>query len=180
MKVRISMPESSIAVNFDEEKAFEVYGKLNETLMSLKKKEVMQKLDSKEENAGISPYDCNIDTVKNDIPPNREIYVDTASGQDPVWKPKYKGFLYIKCPECEHVKGFYTKKEMDRYHCENCDATTEFEKPLVLMWVNCECGGRFRYMTNMTDPVFDVVCLECGSPVAVQWNERKGLYETIK
>ena len=32
----------------------------------------------------------------------------------------------------------------------------------------------------MTDPAFDVNCLNCGAPVAVQWNEHKGLYETIR
>ena len=35
-------------------------------------------------------------------------------------------------------------------------------------------------MTNMTDTAFDINCLDCGAPVAVQWNEKKGLYETIR
>lgn len=46
--------------------------------------------------------------------------------------------------------------------------------------VNCECGGRFRYMTNMEEPIFDVNCLNCGAPVAIQWNEKKKIYETVQ
>lgn len=87
----------------------------------------------------------------------------------------------MKCPECGKEKGFAIKKEKatDHYHCDNCGARSEFKEPLVPLFVNCECGRRFRYMTNMAEDAFDINCL-CGAPVAVQWNDKKRLYETIR
>lgn len=93
---------------------------------------------------------------------------------------KYKGFMYIKCPECGKVKGFNAKNPTDHYHCDGCGARTEFRDSLVLLWAHCECGRRYKYLTNMEEPAFDINCLECGAPVAVQWNGKKRLYETIR
>lgn len=39
MKIRVSMPEASVAIDFEEGKALEVFGKLNEVLLAMKKKE---------------------------------------------------------------------------------------------------------------------------------------------
>lgn len=94
--------------------------------------------------------------------------------------PKYKGFMYIKCPVCGKEKGLCMKKETDHYHCDSCGKRTEFEKPLVPLWVNCECGKRYKYLTNVTESLFDINCLDCGSPVAVKWNGDKQIYETIR
>lgn len=49
-------------------------------------------------------------------------------------------------------------------------------KPL---YVNCQCGQKFKYMTNMDEDMFDVKCIECGNPVAVLWNSKKMIYQTI-
>jgi len=38
MKIRVSMPEASVAIDFEEGKALEVFGKLNEVLLAMKKK----------------------------------------------------------------------------------------------------------------------------------------------
>jgi DNA-directed RNA polymerase subunit N (RpoN/RPB10) len=32
----------------------------------------------------------------------------------------------------------------------------------------------------MTETEFDVDCYDCGAPVAVEWNEKKWMYETMK
>lgn len=202
MKVRISMQEASTAVNFAEEEAMEVYGKLNKMLLNLKKKtyqrtEHFQPEQEKTKLHIISHKFANApEAAKKEIQETFENTIDdylTAKGikgDADTWeaegsktlpaKMKYRGFLYIKCAECGAAKGFRMKKESDHYHCDNCGARTEFENPLVPLFVNCECGGAFRYLTNMTDPMFDINCLECGTPVAVQWNEHKGLYETIR
>lgn len=92
----------------------------------------------------------------------------------------YKGFLYVKCPKCGTVRGFCAKEQMDGYHCFECGADMPFTKELVPLHINCQCGGRFKYMTNITDNAFDVNCLECGAPVAVCYNTKKKLYETIR
>ena len=108
-----------------------------------------------------------------------EILTEEPPEEDKCSK-KYKGFMYIKCPECGKVRGFNAKNPTDHYHCDSCGARTEFRDSLVLLWVHCECGKRSKYLTNMEEPVFDINCLECGAPVAVQWNGKKRLYETIR
>ena len=47
-------------------------------------------------------------------------------------------------------------------------------------YMKCECGRQARYMTNITEAEFDMTCYDCGSPVAMQWNEKKEQYETMR
>lgn len=91
----------------------------------------------------------------------------------------YKGFLYIKCPKCGEARGFNAKNEISRYYCNSCGASCELPADLTPLFVNCECGRRFKYMTNITEDLFDIPCLNCGSPVPVQYNPRSNSYETI-
>lgn len=90
----------------------------------------------------------------------------------------YKGFLYIKCDHCGKEKGFYTKDKLQYHKCE-CGGKTELHE-LKELHINCECGRRFKYLTNKQEKQFDVICLECGQPVAVEWNQKKEAYETIQ
>ncbi len=92
---------------------------------------------------------------------------------------KYKGFFYLKCPDCGNIKAFCYKKDMKGFHCFECGADVPFTDELRRLWVNCQCGRRFRYWTNQTEEIFDVNCPDCGNPVAVSWNEKKGVYQTI-
>lgn len=168
MKVRISMPGLYTAMELGEERAYKTFRKLNEVLLGLQGRETSEKpkAEIKAEPEPIIIHNT-LECMESDKTP------------EPI-RPKYRGFLYIRCPECGTVKGFYMKKESDHYHCDSCGARSEFEKPLVPLQVRCECGQRFNYLTNLTDTAFDIPCLECGAPVAVQWNEKKGLYETIQ
>lgn len=158
------MPGLYTAMELDEEKAYKAFRKLNEVLLSLQSRETAEK--PKEEPEPIITHN-DLERVESDKMPE-------------LIRPKYRGFLYIRCPECGDVKGFYMKKESDHYHCDGCGARSVFKKPLVPLQVRCECGQRFNYLTNLTDSAFDIPCLECGAPVAVQWNEKKELYETIR
>ncbi len=90
----------------------------------------------------------------------------------------YTGFLHISC-ECGNTKSFCAKGKMKSFKCEECGRITEL-KDLKRAYLNCECGGRFRYYTNETADMFDLECLNCGQPVALKYNEKKKLYETIK
>lgn len=92
----------------------------------------------------------------------------------------YRGFMYLKCPKCGTVKGFNSTKEIKGYHCFECGADTDFSDGLEELYVNCECGKHFKYMTNMEELIFDINCIECGNPVAVKWNEKKQIYETMR
>ena len=91
----------------------------------------------------------------------------------------YKGFLYIKCQHCGEIKSFCSKKSIKSYRCSECGTETPL-KNLSHLWLNCECGKASHYFTNMTEFAFDVNCIECGAPVAVKWNSRKKLYDTIR
>lgn len=90
----------------------------------------------------------------------------------------YKGFLHIRC-ECGTVKSFCMKNKIRKFKCEKCGRTMEL-KGLRRACINCECGGRFKYYTNETAKMLDMDCLNCGQPVALEYNEKKKLYETIK
>lgn len=90
----------------------------------------------------------------------------------------YGGFLYIKCPDCGKIKGFCAKARLSNFRCE-CGSTTKLEN-LVPLFLHCECGRNARYLTNMEEPVFDIVCYDCGNPVPVAWNAKKRQYETIR
>ena len=99
---------------------------------------------------------------------------DTISEHD-----GYKGFLCIKCQHCGEIKSFCSKKIIKSYRCSECGTETPL-KNLSHLWLNCECGRRSHYFTNMTEFAFDVNCIECGTPVAVKWNSREKLYDTIR
>lgn len=62
----------------------------------------------------------------------------------------------------------------------NVEQIYPFTDKLVPLYINCQCGRGFKYMTNMTDNMFDINCIECGSLVAVQYNAKKKIYETIR
>lgn len=91
----------------------------------------------------------------------------------------YKGFLLIRCERCGKVRAFHTKNLITESFCKHCGKRIKLEN-LKKLWMNCECGERIKYRTNHTFSIFDVDCPRCGNPVAVWWNRRKELYETIK
>lgn len=91
---------------------------------------------------------------------------------------KYSGFLHIRC-KCGAEKSFFTKARLSFYKCAECGERTEL-KDLKLAFLHCECGEHLRYFTNETERMFDLNCLDCGQPVAMKYNEKKKLYETIR
>lgn len=91
----------------------------------------------------------------------------------------YKGFVYLRCPKCGAVKGTCYKEERTSGMCHSCGNNIPFTNPFVPLYVKCQCGKSYKYMTNMTEEMFDINCVECGNPVAVQYNDRKNIYETI-
>lgn len=90
---------------------------------------------------------------------------------------KYRGFLVVKCEHCGKTKGFLARQEISDYRCD-CGGITPLGD-LVPLTALCECGKRWRYMTNMTDDSFEINCIHCGSPIPVFWNDKKHKYETL-
>ena len=112
-----------------------------------------------------------------------ETMVETAGipekeGEDKMISAGYGGYLYMKCPACGKTRGFCAKTRLNHYRCE-CGAVTRMEH-MVPLYMKCECGRQARYLTNMTDTEFDITCYDCGAPVAVEWNEKKQMYETMR
>ena len=91
----------------------------------------------------------------------------------------YKGFLYIKCEKCGEIHAFCSRLPMDNSTCQTCGRKTYFHEPLKPLYINCECGQRSRYMTNLNEDLFDVPCIECKAPVAVTYNQRKKIYFSL-
>ena len=91
---------------------------------------------------------------------------------------KYRGFLVVKCEHCGKTKGFLARQEISNYRCDDCGGITPLGD-LVPLTALCECGKRWRYMTNMTDDSFEINCIHCGSPIPVFWNDKKHKYETL-
>ena len=92
----------------------------------------------------------------------------------------HSGFLYIKCEHCGSERAYCQKAPSEYSICKRCGSRTYFTEPLKQILVSCECGQRSRYLTNMTDDMFDIQCIDCGSPVAVKYNQKTKCYETIR
>lgn len=132
----------------------------------------------------------NLPQNQTSVPDEGSPYQEPSADEDApvVWEnPDFeppviapKGFLWVKCPVCGEQDGFSSKHELQSYHCKACGEYSSFVKPLSRLHVNCSvCRKVFRYFTNMDEPVFDIPCLGCETPVTVEFNEKKRLYETI-
>lgn len=182
MKVRISIPGMYMAMEMEEEQARVTFRKMAELLWVFGNKSQKQ---PENPTAGNEEEPVKSVTIIPSMPePEIETEVTEASvedGEEPA--PKiiplgYGGFLYMKCPVCGNTRGFCAKIRLSYYRCE-CGAVTRMEH-MAPLYMKCECGGQARYMTNITEAEFDMTCYDCGSPVAMQWNEKKGQYETMR
>lgn len=164
-KITVSTTGKRISVDMDEIKAEKAFWNLAEKLMLLVK--------------------------EKDSEPARPKIVESASSREELVDPEeleecepeperrgYTGFLLIKCEHCGKTKAFCSKGELTYYRCE-CGEKTELEG-LRRLYVNCECGKKSVYFTNVEDVALDVNCIDCGQLVAVQWNSKKKVYETMR
>ena len=91
----------------------------------------------------------------------------------------YTGFLHIRCEHCGKTKTFCAKHQLSYYGCKECGGKTDL-KDLKRAFINCECGGTAGYLTNETAELIELNCINCGMPVALKYNAKKKLYETIR
>ena len=105
----------------------------------------------------------------------------------PTWTPKvpdfpakteYRGFLYLQCEECKKFKGFMPRVPLSAYRCDCGHVTTLTD--MKVMRVDCKCGAKFKYLTNTKDKLVTMDCHNCGSPVDLEYHERKQEYVTIE
>lgn len=115
-----------------------------------------------------------------ELPSNAEVDDGSEDLKDSVIDCKgYTGFLHIRCPECGASTSFCSKHSLTYFKCRECGEKTDL-KDLTKLYTNCECGKNAVYLTNQKELAFDVDCIECGSPVAVKYNSKKNIYETIR
>jgi hypothetical protein len=169
MKIRVSTDGMSISVDVGD-KAVSLFSKIASMLVdylhfdSTNEVEVEKpKLES-----GLIPKIPNAATASKDT--TQESYRGLT----------YKGFIYWKCKKCGAIRGFCLKKESKGIHCMNCGDESLFDEPLKPLYANCECGQRFKYMTNMDEEMFDMDCIDCGAPIPIKWNDHDKCYQTIK
>jgi len=87
-----------------------------------------------------------------------------------------KGFLIIECI-CGKRKAFCCKKPLWKYEC-TCGQRNELND-LVPVYMRCECGKYFHYMTNIDALQFTVNCPHCGTPVELELGSSGKAYVTM-
>lgn len=186
MKLTISTKIQSFTIDLPDEECAERFRELVSNVISVKTAPSSDEADApdlpvEDEPEPESEPEPEPKTIEQALPiVERPVPLQPASLPDRQSGPAlYRGFLYIKCTKCGKAKGFNAKNEVSRYYCNSCGASFELPADLTPLFVNCECGRRFKYMTNITEDLFDIPCLNCGSPVPVQYNPRSNSYETI-
>ncbi|MCP1103733.1 hypothetical protein M2454_003084 [Aequitasia blattaphilus] len=140
-------------------------------------KYILQLICGDEEEAGLETKVC--EDVNNQV---LKVMSDEYPEQMPAVNhyptSKYGGFLHIQCKHCGAAKTYCAKTPTDTFIC-GCGEYTEITDVKTL-YANCECGKQAKYRTNTTEIMFDIPCVECGAPVPIAYNEKKGIYETVR
>lgn len=165
-KITVSTTGKRISVDMDEIKAEKAFWNLTEKLMLLVKEKEPEPARPKIVEPASSQFEEVVDPEELE-----------ECGLEPE-RRGYTGFLLIKCDHCGKTRAFCSKGRLTYYRC-NCGGNTELEG-LRRLYVNCECGKKSVYFTNVEDAALDVNCIDCGQPAAVQWNSKKKVYETIR
>lgn len=183
MKVRVSIPGTYMAAEMDEEQAYRTFRKIVELLCISGAGKSIKDEAGRTEPILMPAHIPAMEAKPETIPEVEEPAIEVMDEPEPEGHEKmisigYGGFLYIKCPDCGKIKGFCAKVRLSNFRCD-CGSVTRLEN-LVPLFLHCECGRNARYLTNMEEPVFDIVCYDCGNPVPVAWNSKKKQYETIR
>lgn len=175
VKIKIMKPGAAVAVDYDEMKAEEVFKDITAKLLGIDKAggAVLLKSAKAEEHKTSSP-------VKAIGVALAQTEAEDAGSSGHKNSDAHSGFLYIKCEYCGTERAYCQKAPSEYSICKRCGSRTYFTEPLKQILVSCECGQRSRYLTNMTDDMFDIQCIDCGSPVAVKYNQKTKCYETIR
>lgn len=196
MKIKLIMEKRNLTVDLESEKAEALFNAFALKLLGIEEgtevaeivsDTVLHKDHCTAETPAIEQKLPDIVTDQRISAPIREVirHQEAVNETKNTWEQEcfekgYKGFMYIRCPKCGEIKGFNAKKESRSFICEDCGIVTPFEEPLKRLYLNCECGRRFTYWTNMTEEMFDIPCIDCGMPVPVIYNSKKNIYETVR
>lgn len=107
----------------------------------------------------------------SDLLPERRLLLSENTGT-------IKGFVHLRCSCCGTVRTFCAKHPMSEYICPCCGGHTQLSCVTKMRQI-CECGTKSVYYTNITDWAFDIPCVNCQTPVAVEYHPGTDRYETI-
>lgn len=161
-KITISTTGKRISVDVNDVKADKAFWSLAERLMLFTKEQELEPVKPKTEEPVLPQFE-ELEDPEEELERKRRSYM---------------GFLLIKCEHCGKIKGFCSKSAITYYRCD-CGGNTWLED-LRRLYVNCECGRKSVYFTNVKDAALDVDCIDCGQLVAVQWNSKRKIYETMR
>lgn len=175
MKIKLIMEKRNLTVDLESQKAEQLFNAFALKLLGIEEETVVeQKLPD-------IVIDQQISAPIHEAIQRQEAVNETKNTwEQECFEKGYKGFMYIRCPKCGEIRGFNAKKESRSFICKECGIVTYFEESLKRLYLNCECGRRFTYWTNMTEEMFDIPCIECGMPVPVIYNHKKNIYETVR
>lgn len=94
--------------------------------------------------------------------------------EEPVEEEIYpwKGFVYVRCERCQKETATCLRTPTRDFICKECGHEMQLPRH-TSAFINCECGARARYMTNVPEDTFDIPCFACGSPNTVSYNPVK-------
>lgn len=183
VKIKIARPGAAVAVDYEEAEAEELFKDLTAKLLGIKRSDAQSV--SREYPAPITTSQV----AENKAAPSPAKVSKIAPAQkaaenvglsDHKNSGPHSGFLYIKCGHCGSERAYCQKAPTKYSVCTKCGSRTYFADSLKQIFVSCECGQKSRYLTNMSDDMFDIQCVNCKAPVAVKYNQKMNCYETIR
>lgn len=96
---------------------------------------------------------------------------------DRVEGPFY-GFLLIRCDECGAVSAYNAREPRYAHRCKACGEETPLES-LKPVYMQCPCGRKYRYLTNIADETFTHKCMHCGRDVMLTMGRKRIAYVTV-
>ena len=97
---------------------------------------------------------------------------------EPDEREGYRGFLRILCDVCGEIRGFNAKRPIRSSWCPCGEYTPLID--LDKITARCSvCGNTWVYRTNNTEPIDEIICLECGAPITLE-QDKHGNYRTIE
>lgn len=167
VKIKITKPGNTVAVDFEEAEAEEMFKGIAATLLGMDMRDQAEKAIPEVAPAQVAAEDRPVPVPAAEEPEKKETC-------------RHSGFLYIKCENCGSERAYCVKQPSEYSICTKCGSRTYFTEPLKPLFTICECGKKSRYLTNMTDEMFDINCINCKAPVAVQYNQKRKCYEPIR
>lgn len=181
MKIKTMKPGAAVTVECEEMEAEEMFKDFTAKMLGIERTEKDGR--DRKQLAPVSTPQAHKTVpslVKTPEIAPAQAAAEGAGSSDHKNSDAHSGFLYIKCEQCGAERAYCQKAPSEYSICKRCGSRTYFTESLKQILLSCECGQKSRYLTNMTDEMFDINCINCGSPVAVKYNQKSKRYETIR